>query len=172
MLYIASATPGPLKSYTLILVGAPPLAGVYTSSSLPGPGAKKSDARYCVHTKSRQSQAFNTTPPGGHYLVTECVTPNHNGVLPAGHWLGDTVEDDWLSEDCAAEDVAYGAVRALPHLLEVELLHACLIRGDCRALDADFVLENGLCRLDGDLVACLQNRSSIPVKQMLPAQTS
>ena len=39
VLYMAIATPGPLKSYTSITVTADPSAGVYTSWSLPGPGA-------------------------------------------------------------------------------------------------------------------------------------
>ena len=46
VLYIASATPLPLKLYTSSAVGAPPSCGVYTSWSLPGPGATKSVARY------------------------------------------------------------------------------------------------------------------------------
>jgi hypothetical protein len=46
VLYIASATPLPLKSYTSSAVGSPPPRGVYTSWSFPGPGATKSVARY------------------------------------------------------------------------------------------------------------------------------
>ncbi len=44
---------------------------------------------------------------------------------------------------------------ALPHLLEVELLHARFVRRDGGALDADAVLLDGVGRIDGDLVAGL-----------------
>ena len=59
----------------------------------------------------------------------------------------------WLDAHGAAEDVANGAVRALPHLLELELLDARLVRRDGRALDTHTVLLDGLGRLDGNLVA-------------------
>ncbi len=84
------------------------------------------------------------------------MTANHDGVLPAGDGLGDTVEDDRLTEDGAAQDVTNGAVRAPPHLLELELLHARLVGGNGRALDADLVLEDGLCRINRDLVVRLR----------------
>ena len=46
VLYIARATPLPLKSYTFEVTGSPPPPGVNTSWSFPGPGAKKSVARH------------------------------------------------------------------------------------------------------------------------------
>ena len=46
-------------------------------------------------------------------------------------------------------------VRALPHLLQLELLHARLVRRDRRALDPHFVLQDCLGRVDGHLVVCL-----------------
>ncbi|MHC2718602.1 hypothetical protein ACVMGE_001089 [Bradyrhizobium diazoefficiens] len=50
------------------------------------------------------------------------------------------------------EDVADGAVRRLPHLLEVELLHPGFIRGDGGALDADADLLDRFGGVDGDLI--------------------
>lgn len=46
VLYMAIATPLPLKSYTFMVVFSPPFSGEYTSCSLPGPGAMKSVDRY------------------------------------------------------------------------------------------------------------------------------
>src|SRR6266850_2459494 len=46
----------------------------------------------------------------------------------------------------------YGAIGRTPHLLQLELLHACLVRRDGRALDADVVLKDRLGRLDRYLV--------------------
>lgn len=49
----------------------------------------------------------------------------------------------FVPEDCAIEDVPDGAVGALPHLLQLELLHTRLIRGDGGTLDANIVLLQG-----------------------------
>ncbi len=42
----------------------------------------------------------------------------------------------------------YGAIGRAPHLLQLELFDARLVRRDGRALDADVVLEDRLGRLD------------------------
>jgi hypothetical protein len=52
------------------------------------------------------------------------------------------------------------AIRALPHLLEVELLHAGLVRRDRRTLNADLVLDDRLCGVNRHLVVCLPARIS------------
>lgn len=49
----------------------------------------------------------------------------------------------------------YSTVRTSPHLLQLELLHARLVRCDGRAFDADRVLLDGLGRIDSDLIVCL-----------------
>lgn len=49
-----------------------------------------------------------------------------------------------------------------PHLLQVELLHTCLIGGDGGALHTNRVLEDGLSGIGGDLVVGL-----IPVLESL-----
>ena len=86
------------------------------------------------------------------HLITERVPPDDDRVLPPGHGPGNPLQDDRLAENGPAEDVANGPVRALPHLLQLELLHARLVGSDRRAFDADAVLLNRLCGLDGDLV--------------------
>ncbi len=90
---------------------------------------------------------------GGPILVAVSVTADDDGLRPTGHQAGHVAADDGLAEDDAAEDVADGAVGALPHLLQIELFDARLVRRDGRALDADAVLLDGVGRVDGDLVA-------------------
>ena len=92
---------------------------------------------------------------GGAVLVAERVTADDDRLVPAGHQARDVRDDDRLAEDDAAEDVADRAVRALPHLLEAELLDARLVGRDGGALDADAVLLDGVRRVDRDLVVGL-----------------
>ncbi len=89
---------------------------------------------------------------GGFVLVSESVAADHDGFGPAGHQAWDVIDHDGLAEHGAAEDVADGAVGALPHLLQAELLHACLVRGDGGALDANVVLLDRLGRVHGHLI--------------------
>ena len=91
---------------------------------------------------------------GGHVLVTVGVTADDDGLGPAGHEAGHVGADDGLTEDGTIEDVSDGAVGALPHLLELELLNAVLVGGDGGALNADLVLLDGVGRLHSDLVVC------------------
>jgi hypothetical protein len=50
----------------------------------------------------------------------------------------------------------YRSVWTPPHLLELELFHTRLIRGDSRALDADAVFENGIGGVYGDPIVRLR----------------
>jgi hypothetical protein len=91
----------------------------------------------------------------GAVLVAEGVAANHDGLLPAGHQARHFGDDDGLAEDGAAQVVPNGAVGRQPHLLELELLDALLVRGDGGALDADAVFLDGLGGVQGDLVVGL-----------------
>jgi hypothetical protein len=71
---------------------------------------------------------------------------------PAGNEARNILADDRLAEDDAAQRVADGAVRGLPHLLEAEFLHAAFVRRDGGALDADAVLLDRFSCVEGDLV--------------------
>src|SRR5215469_12698538 len=51
-----------------------------------------------------------------------------------------------------AGDVADRAVRGPPHLLQPELGHPGLVRGDGGALDPHAIALDGVCRVHGDLV--------------------
>lgn len=103
VLYILSATPFPLKSYTSITVFSPPSAGVYTSCSFPGPGARKSVARYCA---TCYKGIYDRWERRTQYLITERMPPNHNRVLPARHGSRNLLQDDRLAEYGAPKDVS------------------------------------------------------------------
>src|SRR5450759_268178 len=88
-------------------------------------------------------------------LVAEGVTADDDRLGPAWHQPRDVAAEDRLAEDGAAEDVADGAIGRGPHLLEAELLDACLVGGDRRALDPNAVLLDGVRGVDRDLVVGL-----------------
>lgn len=89
------------------------------------------------------------------HLVTERVTADHDRLHPPRDRFGDAVQHDGLPEHSSAQDVPNGAVRGLPHLLEVELLDAGFVWGDGRAFDADVVLEDGFRGVNGYLIVRL-----------------
>ncbi len=80
------------------------------------------------------------------------VAADYDRLRPVRHQAGDVAADDRFAEDGAVEDVADGAVRAAPHLLQPELRDPRLVRRDRRALDADAVLADRLRGIDGHLV--------------------
>ena len=79
-------------------------------------------------------------------LVAVGVAADDDRLRPTGDEARHVLADDRLAEDDAAQNVADRAVRALPHLLEMELFDARLIGRDRRAFDADAA---GLDRLGG-----------------------
>mmetsp|Transcript_58958 Transcript_58958/g.81813 ORF Transcript_58958/g.81813 Transcript_58958/m.81813 type:complete len:351 (-) Transcript_58958:3-1055(-) len=92
---------------------------------------------------------------GGLVLITESVSANNDGLLPAGDVSRDLVDDDGLSEDGAAEVISDGTVGGLPHLLKVEFLDSGLIGGDGGALNTNLAFSNGLSCIHGDLIVGL-----------------
>ena len=91
------------------------------------------------------------------HLVSECVTSDNDRLLPSRNRLGYAIQDDGLTEDGTAKNVTDCAVRAPPHLLQLEFLNTSLIRSDGRALDADAVLEDCFRRLDCDFITGLDS---------------
>ncbi len=57
-----------------------------------------------------------------------------------------------------------GAVGRLPHLFQLVLLHACLIRGDGGTLDADIALLNRLGSFQGHFIVSLITMLKAKVK--------
>ena len=92
---------------------------------------------------------------GSAVLIAESMAADDDRLGPAGHQTRHVLADDWLAEHHAAEDVADGAVRRLPHFLEAEFLHAGFVRGDGRALDADAMLLDRIGGVDGHLIVGL-----------------
>ena len=80
---------------------------------------------------------------------------------------GDVLADDGLPENGSAEDVSDGAVRRLPHLLQLELLDPGLVRGDGGALDADVELLDGVRAVDGHLQQPFLNRVTFALERVL-----
>ena len=88
-------------------------------------------------------------------LVSESMSAHDDRTVPCRHQTGDVLDHDRLAEDRAVKYVADGAVGAFPHLLQVELLHAILVRSDGRAFDAYAILTDGMGGIDRHLVVRL-----------------
>lgn len=57
---------------------------------------------------------------GGADLVAVGMSANGDGLRPTRNKSGNVLANDWLTEDCATEDVPNGSIGALPHLLEIK----------------------------------------------------
>ena len=78
------------------------------------------------------------------------VTGNGDGLDPVTHAGFDARRVDGSAEHRAVQHGADGAVGALPHLLQVVLVHAGGVRRDSGALHGHAEPLGGLGRLDGD----------------------
>src|SRR4029077_10138041 len=85
----------------------------------------------------RQRALAGEADVSGAILVAIGMAADDDRLGPARPQPRHVLADDRLAEDAAAEDVADGAVRRLPHLLQGKLLHPRLVRGDGGAFDAD-----------------------------------
>ena len=83
------------------------------------------------------------------------VTGDGDGLFPVLHNGLDGIDHDGRAEHRSVQNGADGAVGALPHLMELILLHPLLVRRDGRALDADAQALDGLACLHRDPVAGL-----------------
>jgi hypothetical protein len=88
----------------------------------------------------------------GPVLVAEGMSANDDGFSPAWHKSWNCLDNDGLTKDCAPKFISNRAVRGLPHLLELELSNAGLIRGNRRALYTNFAFLNCFCSIEGNLV--------------------
>ena len=80
------------------------------------------------------------------------MTANHNGLTPMRNQPRYILNDDWLTEDNSAKNVANSSVWGLPHLFEIELFYAGLIRSDGCALNSNAMLLYCIRTIDCDLV--------------------
>lgn len=86
-----------------------------------------------------ESARFIDSKVSGLVLISKGVSAYNDGLLPTRNQSRHILDDYGLSEDSAIEDIADGSIRALPHLLQLELLYTCLIRSNCGTLDAHFM---------------------------------
>ena len=77
-----------------------------------------------------------------------------NGLGPARHKTRNGGYHDGFSENCATTDISDSSVGRFPHLLEVELSHASLVRGYSCALYSNFACLNGFGSLNRHLNVC------------------
>lgn len=90
----------------------------------------------------------------GFVLIPKCMPPDDNRHFPARNESRYVFDEYGLSKDRAIEDIPDGSVRALPHLFQIKLLNASLIRRNGGTLDAYFVFLDCLSSINRDLVVC------------------
>ena len=88
----------------------------------------------------------------GAVLVAEGVAADDDGLFPAWDQPWNARDHNRFAKHRASQMIPNGAVGAQPHFLEVELLDSLLIGRDGCAFDADAVLFDGFCGVEGDLV--------------------
>ena len=83
------------------------------------------------------------------------MTSDGDGLFPVLHHGLDARDGDGSAEYGTVEDGTDGAVGALPHLVQLVLVHTFQVGGDGSALHANTILLASLSSLDGDLVTSL-----------------
>ena len=63
------------------------------------------------------------------------------------------------------EQNTHSAIRTLPHLFQLKLLHTSFVGCDCCTFDANFVLENSVSGFDRDLIVCLR-KTRVSTRQL------
>jgi hypothetical protein len=87
--------------------------------------------------------------------VAVSVTCNCDRLCPVlDYWL-DAVDRDRSTEYCTVEDGSDSSVRALPHLMEMILVHTLSVRSDCSALYANAILLDSFAGVLCDLITSL-----------------
>lgn len=132
VLYIPNPQPPAGKSYTSHSFCLPPSAGENTILNLPGWLTTKSVALYCeikhqtcyvrllfysawMHLWNEQTRICIS------YLIAKSMSADCYGLCPTGNEARDVFTEDWLAENCAAQDVPDGSIGTLPHLLQLKL---------------------------------------------------
>ncbi|KAL0624478.1 Serine/threonine-protein kinase Nek4 [Plecturocebus cupreus] len=83
------------------------------------------------------------------------MTTYDDGFYPSTHKPGDIFADNGFSEDCATQNISYGAIWRFPHLFQLELLNPLFIRGDSGTFDANVVFFYSFCSILGDLMSLI-----------------
>lgn len=90
----------------------------------------------------------------GLVLIPKCMPSDDNRHFPAWNESRDVFDEYGLSKDSTVEDIPDGSVRTLPHLFQIKLLNASLIRRNGGTLDAYFVFLDRLGSINCHLVVC------------------
>lgn len=129
VLYIPIPQPPEIKSYTSHSFCLLPSAGENTILNLPGWSTTKSVALYWeIKTSNLMRETVllsvwmhlckeQTRTDCISYLIAKSVSADCYGLCPPRNEARDVFTQDWLTENCAAQDVPDGSIRTLPHLL-------------------------------------------------------
>lgn len=88
----------------------------------------------------------------GFVLISESMTSDDDRFLPAWDKSRDILDNNRLTENCTIKNISDGAIRTFPHLLQLELLHSRLIRGNRCTFNSHFTLFDSIGSVDGNLV--------------------
>jgi hypothetical protein len=80
------------------------------------------------------------------------MSTNHDRLCPSRYWPRHALQDDRFTEYGPSQNIPDRPVWTLPHALQFEFLDTSLIRCNSSTLDANRVLEDSLCRLDGNFI--------------------
>ena len=85
-------------------------------------------------------------------LVTKGMATDDNRIGPARNQAGNILDHNGFTKYNAAQNVADGAVRRLPHFFQTKFFDAGFIRRDRRAFYADAIFTNGIGAINCNLV--------------------
>mmetsp|Transcript_7745 Transcript_7745/g.15573 ORF Transcript_7745/g.15573 Transcript_7745/m.15573 type:complete len:234 (+) Transcript_7745:387-1088(+) len=88
----------------------------------------------------------------GPVLISKRMATDHDRLLPPTHQTRNIINHNRLAKHGPIQDIPNGSIGTPPHLLQLELLHPCLIWRDGRTLDPHVILFNRLGRIHGDLI--------------------
>ncbi len=85
-------------------------------------------------------------------LITKCMASNDNWTIPIRNKTWNVFNYNWLTKYSTIKNVSNGAIRALPHLFEVELLNTRFIWCNGGTFNSHPILFDGICSINGNLV--------------------
>ena len=85
-------------------------------------------------------------------LVTEGMPFDNDGLSPTGDASRNVLDYDWFTENETATDISDCTIGRLSHLLEFELLNACLIGFYGCTFNTDLASFYSVCGVNSDLV--------------------
>lgn len=102
-----------------------------------------------------EAPGFGHLKVSGTVLVAKCMTPDHDRLRPPRHQSWNILDQDGLTKHGTIQIITNRAIWRLPHLLQIELFHARLVRSNGGAFDADLALSDGLGAVERHLIISL-----------------